>query len=68
MEGAQRQAALAVRRVLEGGTLGAALAAAASGEDAAGGRRHALVQELAYGTLRHWGHSTRSRDASRQSR
>ena len=55
MEGAQRQAALAVRRVLEGGTLGAALAAAASGEDAAGGRRHALVQELAYGTLRHWG-------------
>jgi 16S rRNA (cytosine967-C5)-methyltransferase len=55
VEGAQQQAALAVRRVLDGGTLGAALAAAAVGEDAAGGRRHALVQELAYGTLRHWG-------------
>jgi 16S rRNA (cytosine967-C5)-methyltransferase len=57
MEGAQRQAALAVRRVLDGGTLGAALTqeAAAAGEDPAGGRRHALVQELAYGTLRHWG-------------
>jgi 16S rRNA (cytosine967-C5)-methyltransferase len=55
VEGAQQQAALAVRRVLEGGTLGAALAAAAVGEDAAGGRRHSLVQELAYGTLRHWG-------------
>lgn len=55
MEHAQRQAALAVRRVHEGGTLGSALTAAAVGEDAAGGRRHALVQELAYGTLRHWG-------------
>ena len=57
MDGAQRQAALAVRRVLDGGTLGAALTheAAAAGEDPAGGRRHALVQELAYGTLRHWG-------------
>ena len=55
MEGAQRQAALAIRRVHEGATLGSALAAASAGEDAAGGRRHALVQELAYGTLRHWG-------------
>jgi len=55
MEGAQRQAALAVRRVHDGGTLGAALAAAAAGEDATGGRRHALVHELAFGTLRHWG-------------
>src|SRR4029453_12257518 len=55
MEVAQRQAALAVRRVHDGGTLGAALAAAAAGEDATGGRRHALVQELAFGTLRHWG-------------
>jgi 16S rRNA (cytosine967-C5)-methyltransferase len=55
MEEAQRQAALAVRRVLDGATLPAALAtaAAAGGEDA--GRRRALVQELAYGTLRHWG-------------
>jgi 16S rRNA (cytosine967-C5)-methyltransferase len=55
MEGAQRQAALAVRRVLEGDTLGTALATAASGEDTTAGRRRALVQELAYGTLRHWG-------------
>ena len=55
MDVAQRQAAVAVRRVLDGAALGAALAAATSGEDAAGGRRHALVQELAYGTLRHWG-------------
>ena len=55
MEGAQRLAALAVRRVLEGATLSAALASAASADEAAGGRRRALVQELAYGTLRHWG-------------
>jgi len=55
MEVAQRQAALAVRRVQDGGTLGTALATAASGEDATAGRRRALVQELAYGTLRHWG-------------
>jgi 16S rRNA (cytosine967-C5)-methyltransferase len=51
----QRQAALAVHRVLEGATLGAALAAVAPAEDSAGGRRRALVHELAYGTLRHWG-------------
>ena len=55
MDVAQRHAALAVRRVLDGGTLAAALAAATAAEDPAGGRRRALVQELAYGTLRHWG-------------
>src|SRR5260370_20443140 len=54
MEGAQRQAALAIRGVLDGRTLGAAIAMA-SREDGGGGRRQALVQELAYGTLRHWG-------------
>lgn len=48
----QRQAALAVRRVHEGATLGAALAAV--GADDAGPAR-AFVHELAYGTLRHWG-------------
>ena len=55
MDIAQRHAALAVRRVHDGGALVAALAAAASGDDPAGGRRQALVHELAYGTLRHWG-------------
>jgi 16S rRNA (cytosine967-C5)-methyltransferase len=55
MDVAQRQAAQAVRRVLDGSALGAAITEATSGEDAAAGRRHALVQELAYGTLRHWG-------------
>jgi 16S rRNA (cytosine967-C5)-methyltransferase len=48
----QRLAALAVTRVLEGATLPAALAAV---DDGAPTRGHALVQELAYGTLRHWG-------------
>jgi 16S rRNA (cytosine967-C5)-methyltransferase len=59
MEEAQRQAALAVDRVLRGAALPAALAAIAPSEDAREraepGRRRALVQELAYGTLRHWG-------------
>lgn len=59
MEEAQRQATLAIRRVLEGTTLPVALAAVVPAGDAAGGadpgRRRALVQELAYGTLRHWG-------------
>ncbi len=59
MEDAQRQAALVVRRVLEGAALPAALAAVAATESATRsaprGRRRALVQELAYGTLRHWG-------------
>src|SRR5438045_9308111 len=54
MDVAQRQAALAIRGVLDGRTLGAAIATACR-EDGGGGRRHALVQELAYGTLRHWG-------------
>ena len=55
MEQAQRQAALAVRRVLDGATLASALAAVAPGGTADLGRRRSLVQELAYGTLRHWG-------------
>jgi 16S rRNA (cytosine967-C5)-methyltransferase len=55
LEEAQRQAALAVRRVLNGATLPAALAAVAPDEAADAGRRRSLVQELAYGTLRHWG-------------
>ena len=48
----QAQAARAVARVLCGTTLGAALAAVDAG---AATRGRALVQELAYGTLRHWG-------------
>ncbi len=52
MQHEQRLAALAVRRVLDGSTLPAALAAV---DDGAATRGHALVQELAYGTLRHWG-------------
>ncbi len=45
-------AALAVCRVFDGATLPVALAAVADGAPTRG---HALVQELAYGTLRHWG-------------
>ena len=52
MQHEQRLAALAVTRVLAGATLPAALAAV---DDGAPTRGHALVQELAYGTLRHWG-------------
>jgi len=52
---AQQLAATAVRRVLDGATLPAALASVAPAEGDAAGRRRALVQELAYGTLRHWG-------------
>lgn len=55
MQEAQRLAALCVRRVLDGSTLPVALAAIAPPERAAPGRRRALVQELAYGALRHWG-------------
>ena len=59
MEEAQRQATLVVRRVFDGATLPVALAAFAPAGDAPPGadtgRRRALVQELAYGTLRHWG-------------
>ncbi len=56
----QRMAALAVRRVLEGATLPAALAAVADGAPTRG---HALVQELAYGTLRYWGRLSALTDA-----
>jgi len=52
---AQRLAALAVRCVLDGATLPVAMAKFAPAEADAAGRRRALVQELAYGTLRHWG-------------
>jgi len=60
VEEAQRQAALVVRRVLDGAVLPAALATvAAAAEGSERGvqpaRRRALVQELSYGTLRHWG-------------
>jgi 16S rRNA (cytosine967-C5)-methyltransferase len=48
MHNEQTAAALAVRRVLEGATLPAALAEPGEGN-------RAFVQELAYGTLRHWG-------------
>ncbi|HZQ60444.1 MAG TPA: 16S rRNA (cytosine(967)-C(5))-methyltransferase RsmB [Casimicrobiaceae bacterium] len=55
MEEAQRQAALAVMRVLAGANVSAALAAAPPAHGDTQGRRRALVQELTYGTLRHWG-------------
>ncbi|MET0682232.1 MAG: 16S rRNA (cytosine(967)-C(5))-methyltransferase RsmB [Casimicrobiaceae bacterium] len=55
MRDAQRLAALSVQRVLDGSTLPAALAKFAPPEQGAPGRRRAHVQELAYGTLRHWG-------------
>src|SRR5512141_1452112 len=55
MQEAQRLAALSIRRVLDGSPLPAALAEFAPEERDALGRRRALVQELAYGTLRHWG-------------
>src|SRR2546423_4809233 len=48
----QSQAARAVQRVMEGATLWAALA---SVDDTHAGRGRTLVQELVYGTLRHWG-------------
>ena len=52
MKESQQQAARAVEGVLEGRSLSVALAA--SGADQAGAAR-ALVHELAYGTLRHYG-------------
>ena len=55
MQEAQRLAALTVRAVLDGSTLPVALARLAPRESDAVGRRRALVQELAFGTLRHWG-------------
>ena len=48
----QQQAALAVRHVLDGMALPAALAAVDDGSELRG---RSLVQELSYGTLRHWG-------------
>ena len=48
----QQQAARAVLHVFEGMALPAALAAV---DDGSALRGRALVQELAYGTLRHWG-------------
>jgi 16S rRNA (cytosine967-C5)-methyltransferase len=52
LQQSQQQAALAVRRVLDGAPLSAALQSV--GADDAGPAR-ALVHELAYGTLRYWG-------------
>ncbi len=52
MKQSQQQAALAVHRVLDGQSLSAALQASVA--DDAGAAR-ALVHELAYGTLRHYG-------------
>jgi 16S rRNA (cytosine967-C5)-methyltransferase len=52
MHDEQAQATRAVQRVLDGATLGAALAAV---DDGSVLRGRALVQELAYGTLRHLG-------------
>src|SRR4249919_574542 len=54
MQEAQRLAALAVRRVLDGSTLAVALPPSSSQVDSSG-RRFALVQVLTYGTLRYWG-------------
>ena len=53
MREAQRLATIVVERVLSGVTLPAALEAVAPPR--AGDRRRALVQELCFGTLRHWG-------------
>lgn len=55
MQEAQRLAALTIGRVLSGATLSSAMAELAPPDEDARGRRRALVQELAYGTLRHWG-------------
>jgi 16S rRNA (cytosine967-C5)-methyltransferase len=52
MQREQMLAALAVTRVFDGATLRDALAAV---DDASALRGRTLVQELAYGTLRHWG-------------
>jgi 16S rRNA (cytosine967-C5)-methyltransferase len=52
MQHEQAAAARAVTRVLTGSTLGAALAAV---DDGSPHRGRSLVQELTYGTLRHWG-------------
>src|SRR5262245_37575011 len=60
MQHEQRLAAAAVRKVHEGATLPAALAAV---DDGSPTRGRALVQELAYGTLRHWGRVAALADA-----
>lgn len=60
MQHEQRLAALAVRKVHDGATLPAALAAV---DDGARTRGRAFVQELAYGTLRHWGRLAALADA-----
>jgi 16S rRNA (cytosine967-C5)-methyltransferase len=52
MQREQTQAALAVMRVFDGEQLRDALARV---DDGSGLRGRTLVQELAYGTLRHWG-------------
>ena len=53
MQEAQRLATAVVERVLSGATLPAALEALVPLQP--GDRRRALVQELSFGTLRHWG-------------
>src|SRR3954468_8099482 len=53
MRDAQRLATIVVERVLSGTTLPAALESAVAPRSA--DRRRALVQELCFGTLRHWG-------------
>ncbi len=55
MQIAQELAARTVGCVLDGSTLPAALAGIAPSEAGAPGRRRALVLELCFGTLRHWG-------------
>jgi 16S rRNA (cytosine967-C5)-methyltransferase len=50
---AQRLATIVVERVLSGETLPSALDSVAPAQ--ATGRRRALVQELCFGTVRHWG-------------
>ena len=55
MREAQRLATIIVQRVLSGTTLPAALESAVSANRQAAGRRRPLVQELCFGTLRHWG-------------
>ena len=55
MREAQRLATIVVERVLSGATLPAALDSVVPADRESAGRRRALVQELCFGTLRHWG-------------
>ena len=55
MRDAQRLASIVVERVQAGATLPAALEEVVPAKRESAGRRRALVQELCYGTLRHWG-------------